>query len=255
MTPCRRWLGAALCLAYATLASPLYAQQCPTSPSIAADRPGNLTGPSVVTRGHLQFESGANHVRGDGASVSAIGATLLRVGLGCRVEARASSGGWMAATTDGQRIQGLADGWAGMKALLLAGGGHIPQLAVITGALLPTRSVHSRHHVEPDVTVSAAWALPHGHALLANVGAARRWDADTRVTERLTGASWSFPVHGVGSFVEYSEYVRATSALRILGTGVTLLPRAAMQLDASVLVPLNTARHDPTVGIGLSRRW
>ncbi|MCU0635662.1 MAG: methyl-accepting chemotaxis protein, partial [Gemmatimonadaceae bacterium] len=110
--------------------------------------------------------------------------------------ARVSSGGWLATSSNGQVVQGLADAWTGAKVLLLNGTGRLPQLAMIAGTSVPTRTVRSNHHADPEATLSASWSLPHGQTLLANVGGARRWTETGDVTERLTGASWSVPVHG-----------------------------------------------------------
>lgn len=256
MTIRRRRLGLALCLALPTLASPLASQQHCTPPAtIAGDRPGNLTGPSVVPNGSVQVETGVGYSRSGGASLRTLGTTLLRVGLTCRMEARFATSGLMQSGGAGTHATGMGDSWVGSKIGVLTGGGLIPQLSVLAGMTVPSHSAHSHHSLEPEANLTAAWTLPHGQSLVAFSGVADRADAGARVAERLQGASWWVPVAGVVPFLEYSQVSHADVMTRMIGTGVTLFPIATVQVDGSVIVPVGSGAHGASLGFGVARRW
>lgn len=235
------------------------AQDCPLPATIAADRPGNLTGPIVLAAGHLQAETGWSRSRAAGTQVDAVGTTLVRLGLGCGAELRLGFGGLTRTAAVGAAAASAtyapADAWMGTKLRVLRGAATRPHVALILGSLIPTHSAVSHARPEPEAALSAAWELPHGQALVAYGGLAGRWVADHAIGEQLRGASWAFAIGPVGSFLEYSEFARADATARYVGTGLTVLPRASVQLDASLLVPLPRAGADPILGLGLSRRW
>jgi hypothetical protein len=233
----------------------LRAQDCAVPSTIAADRPGNLTGPVILPRGHQQLEIGWSHARTGDDRTETVGASLLRVGVSCNAELRVGLSGWSYATSTTGPRNGLGDAWLGTKLRLAQNAGLRPELSAITGALIPTHSTFSHREVEPELNLTAAWALPSSQGLLVFVGAAQRASDTDMVTEQLRGISWSRPVGRAATFLEYSEFSRPGSTSRMLGTGLTLFPHAAMQIDGSVLVPLPRAGADVIVGFGLSRRW
>jgi hypothetical protein len=256
MTISRRRLGLVLCLALPALAFPLAAQQHCTPPAtIAGDRPGNLTGPSIVPNGSIQVETGVGYSDTGEASLRTIGSTLLRVGLTCRLEARFATTGLMQSGGSGAHSMGIGDSWVGSKVGVLTGGGLVPQLSVLAGATLPSHSVHSHHSLEPEANLTAAWTLPHGQSLVAFSGVAHRADADAHVPEQLQGASWWVPVGGVVPFLEYSQVSRNHAITHMIGTGLTLFPIATVQVDGSVIVPVGPGAHGASLGLGVSRRW
>jgi hypothetical protein len=256
MTISRRGLGLVCCLALPSLASSLAAQQRCTPPAtIAGDRPGNLTGPAIVPNGSIQVEAGVGYARAGDATTQTLGATLLRVGLTCRVEARIATSGVLQTSASGARASGLGDGWLGSKIGVLTGGGIVPQLSVIAGALVPTRSTQSRNSLEPEANLALAWTLPRGQSLVAFSGVARRANGEGRVSEQLQGASWWVPIRGVVPFVEYSQISRSDAMTRMIGTGLTLFPVASIQIDGSVIVPVGPGATGASLGLGISRRW
>jgi len=258
MTTLRLRSGHALLLVLAllpSLSAVALGQDCPATSTIAADRPGNLTGPNIVPRGFRQLEVGWSHARvGDDRSET-VAATLLRVGVLCDAELRLALGGWSYATSAAGPRTGLGDAWLGAKVRVAQATGWRPELALLGGALVPTHAEFSHHAVEPDVNLTAAWTLPGAQSLLAFAGAARRASGTVTAVEQLRGVSWSLPIGRAGAFVEYSELRQPAGVTRTLGSGLTLYPHATMQLDASVLVPLPRRGADAMLGVGLSRRW
>lgn len=236
------------------LTSPLLAQHCARPSSIAADRPGNLFGPGIVPAGLVQLETGASAARAAGTSLTTVGATLLRVGVNCRTELRGAIGGWIHQLGGGTGTRGLGDGWLGAKVRLHDEGAGWPQLAVLTGAVVPSNSAYSQRHLEPEANLAAAWSLPHGQSVLAFAGVAQRHTTHA-VMQDVIGASWSVPMGPVGSFLEYSQYHYTGSLSRNLASGLTLTPHGALQLDASLVVPFGPGSTGATLGVGLSRRW
>jgi hypothetical protein len=256
MTLSRRGLGLVMCFALTALASPLASQSTCTPPAtIAGDRPGNLTGPAIVPNGSVQVETGVGYARSSDATLQTLGATLLRVGVTCRVEARFATSGYLQSSASGARSTGLGDSWLGSKIGVIAGGGFVPQLSILAGSVVPSRSVHSRHSLEPEANLTASWTLPRGQSLLAFSGVARRADGDARVAEQLQGASWWVPIGGLVPFLEYSQISRANAVTRMIGTGLTLFPIATVQVDGSVIVPVGPGASGAMLGLGISRRW
>jgi hypothetical protein len=251
MSHSRRWLGLACCLALPILAAPVYAQQCSPPATIAGDRPG----PSIVPAGSLQVESGVGYTTSAGGSMAAAGATLVRIGVSCRVEARAATSGWMRASSGGPGVAGIGDAWLGSKIGVLSGGGLIPQLSILTGTVIPLHSVHSHRALEPEANLAASWSLPRGQSLVAFSGVSQRAEGTARAAEQLQGVSWWVPIRGLVPFVEYSQISRANSMNRMIGTGLTVFPFATLQLDGSVIVPIGPGASGAMLGLGLSRRW
>lgn len=246
---------AALLLVILAIPGMASAQDCPAPATIAADRPGNLTAPFVLPAGRTQVEAGWARTRSGDVDAQTIASTLVRVGLSCWAELRLASGGWTRQAGPGPVTAAIADAWVGTKLRLQRGGGARPHLGLFLGTLVPTHSIFSHRSVEPEASLSALWELPHGQSLLAFGGLASRANGDARVGERLSGISWGFPIGALASFVEYSEFARPGATARYLGTGVQFFPRATVQLDASLLVPVPRPGSDLAIGLGLSRRW
>lgn len=233
----------------------LRAEGCELPATIAADRPGNLTMPLVLPVRHLQVEAGWSSARAGDVRARTVGATLLRAGISCGVELRLASGGWVSVDGAGAPARGVADAWLGSKVRLARGRGRRPHVALLTGVLVPTHTASSHHRAEPEANLTSMWELPHAQSAALFTGAARRWTGTDFVVERLNGASWGFPIGSLASFLEYSEFLRPGSANRYVATGLQFFPRASVQLDASVTLPVPRSGADAAFGFGLSRRW
>lgn len=239
----------------APLAGGLYAQDCALPATIAADRPGNLTLPLVLPAGHAQLETGWSRSHSGDVRSQVIAATLLRFGLSCGTELRLASAGWLSVDGAGAASRGLGDAWVGTKIRLLGGSGPRPHLALLSGLLLPTHTISSHQRTEPEVNLTAMWDLPNAQTAALFTGISSRWTGSAFVGERLSGASWAFPVGTLASFVEYSEFVRPRAASRYLATGLQFFPRASIQFDVFVTLPLPRPGSDAAFGFGLARRW
>lgn len=150
---------------------------------------------------------------------------------------------------------GVADAWVGTKVRLRRGSGPTPHLALIAGSSVPTHTALSNQRAESELNLAAMWDLPRGQGVVAFTGLASRWAADRFVSERLSGATWAFPVGSLASFVEYSEFARPGAVNRFVATGLQFFPRATVQLDASVIMPVPRAGSDASFGFAFSRRW
>lgn len=244
--------GAALLLGLLPRTIP--AQECAVPATIAADRPGNITLPLVLSAGHVQVEVGGSRTTVGEVHATTVGSSLVRVGLSCAVELRIATGGWASLSGTGTTSSSVADFWVGTKVRLRRGSGATPHLALMTGSLVPSRTVVSHQRFEPELDLIAMWDLPRGQGLVAFTGLARRWDAGRFVGERMSAASWTFPVGPLASFAEYSEFARPGAVSRFVATGLQFFPRATVQLDASVIIPVPRAGSDASFGLGFSRR-
>ncbi len=233
------------------------AQQCAVPTTIVGDRPGFLTGPTVLAMGSVQIESGWAMARQSTSTVHAIGTMLLRLPVSCFAEVRFAAGGYMVSRAPSAATSsGMADAYAGTKIRIAKGSGIRPHLAMFAGTTVPVGGAFSHNGAEPDAALSALWDLPKGQSALAYTGLASRVGAIGRETERLSGVSWSVPLGTrAGTFVEASEFVRRNARTRYLTTGLQLFPHATLQLDGTVSVPLPRAGSDISFGLGVSRRW
>lgn len=233
------------------------AQHCAPSESIEADRPGELTGPSVVAKGSLQIESGWEVSRTSGNTAQAIGTSLFRVPVTCRAELRIAAGGYMFDhSPSGEAISGLADGYLGTKIRLMEGSGLRPHLAVIAGSSIPVGGEFSHRRAEPEGSLSASWELPYGQSILGFAGLASRVAGTSRESERIAGASWEIPLgEQAGTFVEVVEFSQRDERSRYISTGLRIFPSATLQVDGFVTVPPTHAGSDVAFGVGVARRW
>jgi len=255
--PCVRIIAGLVTLMSGVPFAVVDAQGCTTTSTIVADRPGFLSGPSVLAKGSVQFESGWAMSRTSGNTAQTIGPSLLRIPLNCRAELRVASGGYVFDhAPSGASISGMADGYLGTKLRLVRGSGLRPHLAVFAGSSIPVGGAFSHGRAEPEGDVSALWDLPKGQWVLGYLGLASRVAGDGRENERIAGGTWGIPLGAkAGTFVEVAEFARHDTRSRFVTTGLQVFPFAALQVDGFVTVPVAHAGSNVAVGVGVARRW
>ena len=228
------------------------------SPDLVADRPGQTGSATVVQRGRLQVETGYLFARDGDVDGYAVPGTLVRLGLGGRLELRLGHAG----IVGGAGRSGAGNSELGAKINLLArADGWRPELALLGGLSLPTGDHgFSSDGVDPSFLVAFAHELLPRLSLGYNVGAAWESSADqpghdaflvysvvlgVRLTDRL------------GTFLELFGDQQATGTIATSASvdgGLTWLLTDIVQVDVSVGSGLWGPTDDVFVGTGLSFR-
>ncbi|MCC7054447.1 MAG: transporter [Gemmatimonadaceae bacterium] len=255
-------------IAAALLAATLQSQQVtdstrdlPASPgTLAPDRPGFTTGPSVMPRGFSELEAGTSLQRQPGFQHLAIGESLLRIGLSSRAELRVGFSSLDFDRAGGTVTHGFEDASIGTKVRLRsapAGVSLLPAVSMIASSNIPTGGAFGRSGVEPQLTASLGWQLPAKLALVTNTGVASRVAGDgARTREFGGGASLSRALTGtLNTYVEYSGTRRNGPDSQYLNTGLTFVPAAHLQLDTWVARAISGTPSSFQLGVGVSRRW
>lgn len=243
---------------------------------IVTDRPDQTESAMTVSPGLVQFEAGLSFTH-DADAVGrlrrfTVPATLVRVGLLDRLEARLGFAGWQrveqGAPGNGATQQGIADLDVGFKLRLAQERGAAPQVAVIASATLPTgQSGFSSERVDPTLLLAASNTLSERVSLGYNVGA--QWSTvdvgaadgrpvlETAVRALYTLAFGLAVAERVGVFAEAFgelDLDRGGSNPVALDGGVTVSLRDNLQLDLSAGIGLNEAADDWFLGGGVAIR-
>ena len=106
-----------------------------------ADRPGATTGPEILPKGRVQWETGfateRSALEGPWSRTWTINTSLIRVGFSDFAEFRLQADYLLHATSDGVRTTGFDDVMFGFKARLVEGRKWIPQVALMANAFIP----------------------------------------------------------------------------------------------------------------------
>lgn len=222
---------------------------------IETDRPDFTESSATVPKGRYQLEAGYTVQRAaDRGSSHSLPETLLRIGVGSRVELRLAQN---ALVSDGAST--FDDVVVGTKVALGAQRGGRPELALLLQTTLPTGGARvSASVVQPSAALLAGWELGGPWSAGGSLIAGRERDehlelAGSLVIGRELSATWR-------SYAEWFtiQPVNGNAGERgesYLNGGVTRLLSPTLQLDARVGVGVGGAADRFFLGVGLSVGW
>lgn len=272
--PSSRAAATSSLLLAATLAAlPVSAQE---PPELVTDRPDQTESAVTVPPGFVQLEAGVDHAEAGGdadAESTAVGSSLLRVGLAERVELRLGWGGWAREEAGGESVDGVSDGEVGLKVGLWEERGARPQAAFLAGVSVPAgERGFSTERWDPAMRLSFAHDLGRGVGLGYNLGMA--WSS-----EELPGGGPGAERREAVSRLEYTVALgfglseRMGAFVELFGdapvdappgsdgpahaadAGVTWLLTPSLQLDVAAGAGLSDAAPDFLATAGVSIRW
>ena len=225
---------------------------------LVTDRPDQTESAAAVPRGLVQVETGYLLSRDDGVDTFEAPGTLVRIGLGARIELRIGHAGIIGSS----RRHGAGDSEIGAKVnLIAAADGWTPELAILGGLSLPTGAEpYSSDGVDPSFLAAFAHELSPRLSLGYNLGAA--WESSRDQPDRQASVLYSL-VLGVGVTDRLGAFVevfgnRRTAADAATGVsidgGLTFLLTDTLQIDLYVGKGLHGPTADAFVGTGLSFR-
>jgi len=241
-----------VCLGVLLSGAPLAAQ---ARGPIETDRPDFTESSATVPKGRYQLEAGYTVQRAaTRGSAHSLPETLLRIGVGSRLELRLAQNAMVA---DG--ASSFDDVMVGTKVALGGQRGTRPELALLVQATLPTGGARiSATVVQPSAALLAGWELGGPWSAGGSLIAGRERDAHLElagsvVVGRELNASWRsyaewFTIQPVnGNAGERGEsYVNG---------GLTRLLSPTLQLDARLGVGVGGAADRFFLGLGLSVGW
>jgi hypothetical protein len=260
---------AVFALALLVLAAPAAAQApassaapAPPAPELVTDRPDQTESAAVVPPGLVQLETGLDAAREGGdpeTETTALGSTLVRIGLLEGLELRLGWGGWEREEQGGAAVEGAADAELGLKVGLCEARGARPQAALIAGVSLPVgeRGRSSERH-DPALRLAFAHDLPAGVGLGYNLGMA--WSGEESRLEYTATLGFELSER-LGAFVElFGDAPVDASAggdgpAHAADAGLTLLLNPRLQLDVAAGAGLSDEAPDRFVTAGVSIRW
>ena len=259
MTASRTVVLATAWLAFASVAG---AQDLgSTAPAaLVADRPGFADSTGIVGRGVVQFEAGFFYGRdGDGADqvgVLAVPNTLIRFGVGQRLELRLLTDGVVSSRADGARSTGFADLEVGAKVQVLQQDAAGIDLVIIPSISLPTGSSDVTAGAN-NATVKFTWArsLGAGVGLNGTYNVTSVPDDDGRFIRQAVSAALGHDVGG--GWTGFAEVYGLLPVERSSGAGwswdagVSRLIGANLQIDAEGGRALNADAPDWFVSFGV----
>jgi hypothetical protein len=252
-----------LLMASLLLASPLHAQEPP--PSIATDRPGQATPPTIAPPGYVQLELGFQLVSdaadGGGATTRTLSTpqALIRVGLLPTMELRLQGELRAVTSTIDGGAGGSHDGLAGLaigtKVGITGEQGAIPEMALgVTLGLPAGDSLYRPTSVAPSLYLAARNGLSSTLSLYYNIGAG--WDgsngAGSGIYALSLGESFSEEVSGFAEI--YGTLATGAEPLHAVDAGVAWLAGSNLQLDLSAGAGLTPNAPDYFVSAGVSLR-
>ena len=236
------------------------------------DRPDQTESTATVPPGRSQLELGATFTRdqegGTTVETLEVPGSLLRIGLGERLELRLGWTGWLddEERTGGLRTgaDGIGDAEIGAKVRLREGGGRSPAVALIAATSVPVGDEPlSSERFDPAARIAVSHDLEGGIGVGWNVGVETASEpADggrtTRATAIYTLAA-GFPAgERWGLFAELFGEIPMSAGggpAHSVDGGVTWLVRPNLQLDAAAGAGLSDDAPDWFAGVGLSVRF
>jgi hypothetical protein len=275
-------VGAALCAALFCAVAPAAADDppatappAPPSAELVTDRPDQTESAAVVPPGSVQLETGIYGAAEGGdprSETTALGSTLVRIGLVEGLELRLGWGGWEREEEGGAASEGAADAGLGLKVRLWEARGARPQAALLAGVSLPGgERGRSSERYDPAFRLAFAHDLAPGAALGYNLGLA--WSSEpaepgggragNTTSARLEyTATLGFGLSDrLGAFVELfgdapvDAPAGAAGPVHAADAGLTLLVNPRLQLDLAVGAGLTDEAPDRFFTAGLSVRW
>jgi hypothetical protein len=241
-------------------------------PELVTDRPDQTESTAIVPPGRTQVELGATLVRNDEAEIGVelwqVPGTLVRVGLGDRVELRLGWDGWLEEEIEvgraGATEDGFGDASIGAKVRLRDGGGLSPTISLIASSSVPAgEEPFSSDRFDPAFRLTVSHDLDGGIGLGYNVGLETASEpkvegGSTTLASAIYTLSAGFPAGERGGFfVELFGEVPTSAEggpAHLFDAGVTWLMRPNVQLDAAAGVGLSDDAPDWFAGVGLSVR-
>jgi hypothetical protein len=241
-------------------------------PELVTDRPDQTESTAIVPTGRAQLEIGATRTYDDASGVELetleVPATLLRYGLGERVELRLGWSGWIdqevRAGAARESADGIGDAEVGAKVLLREGGGVSPRVAVIAATSVPAGDdAFSSDRFDPSARLTVSHDLAGGIGLGWNIGVeTASGPAVDRGRTTLSTAIYTlaagFPAgEKMGVFAELFGEVPMSAPgdpAHLVDAGVTYLLRPHLQLDVAGGVGLSDDAPDWFAGVGVSVR-
>lgn len=249
----------AAALALALTASAAAAQ---SAPAVATARLGMTKTPGVLAPGVVQLELGYSQSHQQTRTRHAIGETLLRVGLGVSTEARFGISSYTQMVNAGSvSAEGMGDAYLALKHRFARPSGLRPSTSVMLTTILPTGAEGiGAGAVQPELSVSAEWALSQRFRLLAMGNQRSAVTGDDRYGQTLLTAA--LRANLAPTVVAQADYGH-TSATRQgavdvdqLRAGVALRITPALQADAWFGHAMRDGLADERLfGIGLTHRW
>lgn len=232
-------------------------QTCLADEPISTDRPDFVESAMTVGAGHWQIETSTAVDHDNGRDIFTT-PTLLRIGLGSRLELRAETDGW----SHESHTSGMGDIAAGLKLNTADGSNGGPAMGWLLHADLPTGSNDFRGHgVRPSLRFVAEWELPGSWSAGVMPGVVRQDDG--------TGHDYFAGILGVVFGYGWNDQFRSFAELALPqiassdngGTeasfdfGSAWLINNDLQLDVAGSAGLNHHSPDYSVTVGLSARF
>ena len=217
-----------------------------------ADRPGASTGPSVVSRGVIQWEQGVQYA-GDGAKGSfTFSNTLLRYGLFDGVELRLSGDGFVYDNLDcwQSAFSGLG---IGAKISCFEGQGAIPAVAVLADFQIPSTGTEgfAAEYFTPSLYLLFENALSDRLSLGYNVGA--EWDGYTPSPATFLAVGLGYSItENLGCFVESYNYLAKESNAYCADFGLSYMVARKVQVDVAADLGLCNPEQSWAVSLGVA---
>lgn len=229
---------------------------------LVTDRPDATESSSVVGPNTIQLETGMSYAEDDSEVSREFFGTLLRYGLGERLEARFVWGGFFDMDTPGP--DGIGDAEVGFKYFIRPEKGSAPETALIVHTTIPLgKEGLTTGAYDPSFLLSFSHSLSESSFLGYNVGASQETSSQAR-GERTTLASLDYSVvygfdltASTGAYLEIfgSQGLSAVEDPIHLDGGFTFLLDEDTQFDLFAGVGLNEEAADWLVGLGFSKRW
>jgi hypothetical protein len=241
----------------------LLAAACATAPRptpISSSRLGIAKSTGTVTRGVVQLEAGYSRGHQDGRTRQTFGETLLRIGMGPRTEARVGLSSYFHTVTPSNTVEGRGDASLGVKHRFRDAAGPLPAVALNLLSAIPTgSSAVSADAFQPEVGLSAEWALPAGFRALAAGSHRSAVASNERFGQTTLGAGARKTLSpAVTAQVDYARTMSTRDGAADVNqfrAGAALRVTPSLQLDAWVGRATASGVHEHLFGIGFARRW
>jgi hypothetical protein len=204
---------------------------------ISADRPGLADSATVVGKGAIQLEVGAQWESRPDATAFFI-PVLFRAGLTHRLEARIEGSPLATVAAAGSRQTGIAPTSIGAKFALQRPDSGKPGVGVI-GRVFPPSGTNGfeSHHLAGDLRLAVDWDVAEHFSLNPNAGFAFSDAEDDTFATGLFAVTLAFSRRpSLSWFVDASlqqREIAGGSASIIVDGGIAYIPRSDWQLDIS----------------------
>jgi hypothetical protein len=237
----------------------------PPGPAVP-DRPGYTDAPTALPAGAVQVEAGYTYDRAGAVEYTAIGETLLRLGVGARTELRLFANSYAIRSTSGfPADHGMEDPKVGIKTNLRAipDSVHsaVPNLAAFVAVTVPVGAdAFSATRAQPEAKLAANWTTPTPFSVYSNAGVGGVYDG-SRWGERgwISVALWYSVNPRVSVFGE-GILVRSLGGTALpsnnVDAGITYLINDRFQVDLRAGRGFGSVSgSERFLGAGFARRW